>query len=181
VLGREADQRGARKMTTEHQATREEEAYGRLLEEIWERLSEPARVVFGTAEWAAYSDHMQRNIGFGSPEDYDEALEEMRLAAAKITAHEHNLLTKLWRTALAAAASIDPDDTTPVRHKADRGDLHYYYRTLSSMVEKILQEKWLAELQKERAEREPVDLSNTPFYREVGECPVIWRIRTLSF
>jgi hypothetical protein len=150
-------------MTTEHQATREEEAYGRLLEEIWGKLSEPARTILKEAHSAAYAENMVRSYCF-QPEEYDEALEKMRLAAAKLTEREQKLLAKLWRAALTAAASIDADNfETLAGYRVYQGDLHWYYRTASGMVERTLEEKKLAELRKESAEREPVDLSDVPF------------------
>ena len=149
-------------MTIEHQATPEEEAYGRLLDEIWGMLSEPARAVLREAHSAAYAANMVHSYSFG-PEEYEEAMQKMRYAAAELTDRELELLAKLWRAALAAAASIDPDDETVVGHKVDRGNLHRYYRMFSGMVEEILQEKKIAELHKEMAEREPADVWDIPF------------------
>ncbi len=149
-------------MNTEHQTTREEEAYWRLLEEAKSELSEAAGIVIRKAQLAAYATNMVRSYCF-QPEEYDEAMENMRLAATQLTGRESELLATLWRAALAAAASIDPEDTTLVGHKVDRGDLHRYYRMLSGMVEKILEEKKLAELRKESEEQGPVDLWDPPF------------------
>ena len=149
-------------MNTEYQTTREEEAYFRLLEEAKSELSEAAGIVIRKAQLAAYATNMVRSYCF-QPEEYDEAMEKMRLAATQLTGRESELLATLWRAALAAAASIDPEDTTLVGHKVDRGDLHRYYRMLSGMVEKILEEKKLAELRKESEERGPVDLWDPPF------------------
>ncbi len=149
-------------MNTEHQTTREEEAYCRLLEEAKSELSEAAGIVIRKAQLAAYATNMVRSYCF-QPEEYDEAMENMRLAATQLTGRESELLATLWRAALAAAASIDPEDTTLVGHKVDRGDLHRYYRMLSGMVEKILEEKKLAELRKESEEQGPVDLPDPPF------------------
>jgi len=150
-------------MTTEHQRTWEEEAYRRLLAENEGVLSEAARTVLGEAHSTAYAAHMVRSYCL-QPEEYEEAMDRMRLAAAKLTHREHELLAKLWHAALAAAASIDADDfETLVGHKVHRGDLHYHYRMVSGMVERTLQEKKRAELRKESEEREPVDLSDLPF------------------
>jgi len=150
-------------MKTEHQTTREEEAYWRHFEEKEMKLSEAARTVLGEAESAAYAEHMVRSYCF-QPEEYEEAMEKMRLAATKLTDHECELLAQLWRAALAAAASIDADDfETLAGHRVYSGDLHYFYRLSSSMVEKILQEKKHAEFQKEIAERDPADLPDPPF------------------
>ena len=92
--------------------------------------------------------------------------ENMRLGAACITDSVNELLAKLWRAALAAAASIDPADETLVGHKVNLGNLHRYYRMFSGMVEEILQERMIlqqkkyAELKEKIAEREPDDLSD---------------------
>jgi hypothetical protein len=148
-------------MTTEHQTTREEEAYWRLLEEM--ELSKAARTVLEEAQSAAYRANMVRSYCF-QPEEYEEAMEKMRLAATKLSDRECERLAKLWRAALAAAASIDADDfETPAGRRVYSGDLHYYYRMVSGMVEQILQEKRYAGYRKEIAEREPVDLPDAPF------------------
>jgi hypothetical protein len=149
-------------MTPEYQMTPEEEAYGQLLEETWEMLSKPAHTVIEEAQSAAYAAYMVRSYCF-QPEEYEEAMEKMRLAAAKLSDRECELLAKVWRAALAAAAAIDPSDERLVGYKVDGGNLHWYYRMLSGMVEKILEEKRSAELLKEIAEQEPEDLSDVPF------------------
>src|SRR5215211_6202655 len=149
-------------MTPEYQMTPEEEAYGQLLDETWEMLSEPARTVIGEAQSAAYAECMVHNYCF-QPEEYDEAMEKMRLAAAKLTDSEYQLLAKIWRAALAAAASVDADDYESLAgHKVHSGDLHYYYRMVSSMVERTLQAMKRDELRKERAEQGSVDDSEIP-------------------
>jgi hypothetical protein len=43
------------------------------------------------------------------------------------------------------------------------GDLHHYYRVVSSMIEDTLQAKKHDELRKELAEQGPVDDSELPF------------------
>jgi hypothetical protein len=150
-------------MTTEHQTTREEEAYGRLLDEIWEKLSEPARAVIEEAQSAAYAANMVRSYCF-QPEEYEEAMDKMRLATVGLTDGEHKLLAMFWRAALAAAASIDSEDfETLAGYRVYSGDLHWYYRMFSGMVEKILEEKRLAELRKEIVEQEPENIWDIPF------------------
>jgi hypothetical protein len=124
-------------MTTEYQ-TMQEEAYGRLLEEKQEMLSEPARTVLAEAEWAAYKECMVRSYCL-QPQEYEEAMEKMRLAAAELTGHDCELLAELVHAAKAAAASIDPNDETLVGHKVHRGHVYWYYRMVSGMVEEILQ------------------------------------------
>jgi hypothetical protein len=149
-------------MTTEHRMTREEEALGRLLDKK-ETLSEAGSTVLEEAGEAAFRAKLLDNYGF-QPEEYDEAMEKMRLAAAELTDHDCELLTHLWRAALAAAASIDLYDfETLVDYGVYRGDLYRYYRMLSGMIEELLWEKKVAEFLKEIAEREPVDRSDVPF------------------
>jgi hypothetical protein len=150
-------------MTTEHQTTWEEEAYGRFLEEKEDMLSEAARTILSEAQSAAYAECMVHNYCF-QPEEYDEAMEKMRLAAAKLTDREHQLLANIWRAALAAAASVDADDYESLAgYKVCSGDLHYYYRMVSSMIEGTLQAKKDDERRREIAQREPVDDSDLPF------------------
>lgn len=144
-------------MTTEHQTTREEEAYWRLLKEKEDMLSERVRTILSEAELAAYSEHMVHNYSF-SPEEYEEAMEKMRLAAVNLTDREHELLAKIWRASLAAAASIDANDFESLAgYRVYSGDLHWYYRTQSSMIERTLQAKKSEELRKEIAERGSID------------------------
>jgi hypothetical protein len=150
-------------MTTEHQTTREEKVYGRLLEEVEDMLSEAVRTILSEAHSAAYAECMVHNYCF-QPEEYDEAIERMSLAAAKLTDSEHQLLAKIWRTALAAAASVDADDNESLAgYRVYSGDLHYYYRMVSSMVERTLQAKKHDEFRKELAEQESVDDWEVPF------------------
>jgi hypothetical protein len=150
-------------MTTEHQTTREEKVYRRLLEEEEDILSEAVRTILSEAHLAAYAECMVRNYCF-QPEEYDEAIERMSLAAAKLTDSEHQLLAKIWRTALAAAASVDADDNESLAgYRVYSGDLHYYYRMVSSMVERTLQAKKHDEFRKELAEQESADDSEVPF------------------
>jgi hypothetical protein len=150
-------------MTTEHQTTREEKVYRRLLEEEEDILSEAVRTILSEAHLAAYAECMVRNYCF-QPEEYDEAVEKMSLAAAKLTDSEHQLLAKIWRAALAAAASVDADDYESLAgYRVYSGDLHYYYRMVSSMVERTLQAKKHDEFRKELAEPESVDDWEVPF------------------
>ncbi len=128
-------------MTIEDRTTREEEAYGRLLKAKKEILSEAGRVVFEEAMVAAYAANLIRTYSF-QPEECEEAMEKMRLAAAGLTGRDRELLAELVRTARAAAASIDPRDIAPVPYyKATQGDFHWYYKMLAGMVEEVLQEE----------------------------------------
>jgi hypothetical protein len=149
-------------MNTEHQPTPEEKAYGRFLEEKRDVLSGAARTLLSKAQSAAYADHLISSYCF-QPAEYEEAMEKMRLAAAEITGEDRKLLARLWRLALAAAASIDPDDESHAGHKVTSENLHWYYRTVSDMVEEILDEKKIAELREKREELKLEDLDDIPF------------------
>jgi hypothetical protein len=151
-------------MTNEHRTTPEEEAYGRILNEKWETLSEAARTVVSEARTTAYGAFMVHNYNFQGPIEYGEAMEKMRLAAVELTEDECRLLSKIWHAALAAAASVDADDFESLAgYRVYSGDLHRYYRMLSGMIEEILQEKKFEEAQRELAEQEPIDYTDIPF------------------
>jgi hypothetical protein len=143
------------KMTTEYQPLREPLACERLLADIAEVLSEAACTIVREALNTAYSANLAHNHCF-QPEEYEEAMEKLQLAAPQLTGRDCELLAKVWRAALAAAAYFDPKDRTPIFRGVDRRDLHWYYRMLSSMVEVILQEKEMAEHKKESTEREQI-------------------------
>ena len=158
-----APSRRVENVTTKHWTTREEEAYGQLLEETEGTLSEAVRTILSEAETAAHARYMVPSYGF-VPEEYDEAMQKMRSAATKLTDREHQLLAKVWRAALAAAASVDAEDFESLAgYGVYSGDLHRYYRTVSGMIERTLQEKRLAELSKETTALEPLDYQDLPF------------------
>lgn len=153
-------------MTNEPQtkATPEEKAYERLLNEKGDLLSKPAHVLLAEAYSAAYAAHMISSHCY-QPEECEEAMENMRSAGAEVTDHDLKLLSKIWRAALSAAASIDPEDfETPAGpRRAYRGNLHCHYRMLSGMVEDIWLERTL-ELQKKEAEQAPENFwDDSPF------------------
>jgi hypothetical protein len=154
-------------MMSEYQPTPEEEAYELFFKENEEMLAEAAHTICRKAASEAYKIQLCRSYAYQEFE-YDQAMEAMHLAATEITSRDRELLTKHWRFALAAAASIDPDDETPAGHKIDRGDVHWYYRMVSGMIEEILQEKKVAELQKQTAKREPEDLDDPPSSEKQG-------------
>ena len=125
-------------MTSEDRRTPEEEAFADLMEKSGHRLSEAARTILKEADSAAYAENLVRSYCYG-PEEYEEAMEKMRIAASKITEEDRRLLAKIVHAGKAVADSIDSDDET-------RGDIHWYYKMAFSMVEKVLQE--LREVQK---------------------------------
>ncbi len=152
---------GNEEMKYEYRESPEEEAYWRLLDENWEKMSESSRRAVRTAHMTAEAEHRVRNFIL-SEDECDEALSAMRWAAAESTDWECKLLAKLSRVALACAASIDPDDETPVGFRVERRDDHYFYGMVSDMVERALRGKWVVENRK-AAEREPEDYGEIPF------------------
>ena len=132
-------------MTHKHQTTREEEAYWRLLDETAAMASEAARTVFAAAYGVTYAEVMVHSYCV-QPEEYDEAEEEMRLAAAELTTRDRELLTEIVRAAQAASASLDPDDFhTIAGYNVYVGDLHLWYKVKSAMIEEILREGAVAD------------------------------------
>src|SRR4028118_1035703 len=107
-------------MTKEHHhKSQEEEAYGRLIEDKGELLSEAAKSILDAARFEAYKFNLCRNYAY-QPFEHEEAMDKMRDAAIELTDRDCNLLGEVWRAALAAAAAIDPDDETPAGHRAGR-------------------------------------------------------------
>ena len=150
-------------MFTEHRETPEEEAFWRLFEETEGVLSEAAYTLLDTAKGAAYAATMVHNYCF-QPQEHEEAEQKMRAAAAGLTELDRELLGRIWRAALTAASSLDPDDhETLVRYRVCVGHLHWYYREVAVMVKAILAEKKAEEYEKGIAEREPVDSPDVPF------------------
>jgi len=133
-------------------ATPEEDTCERLIKDSWEELTEPARTMLQEAHAAPYAVYLVHNYCF-QPEEYEEAAESLYHAALETTERDCEILAKIWRIALAAAASIDPVDETPAGHKINRGDVHYYYRMFSTMIEEALQEKDHPSLRNSRAEQ----------------------------
>ena len=152
-------------MTTKHQKTPQESTFYQLVDEGWESLSEAAQDVVGQALLIAYKEYLIDSRIYVPQEDKDEHMKEMRRAAAELTEHDCEGLTKIWRSALAAAASIDPYDyETLVGLREHPADLYGCYRMVSSKVEEVEREKRYAEVRKkELAEQEPIDVEDAPF------------------
>src|SRR5215211_6676678 len=127
-------------MTIEYRETPEEIIFEQLVDDEWALLSDAACTVLRKALVAAYKAYMVHTYCYGVEEDDD--MKAMRLAAAELTDHDCEGLTKIWRSALAAAASVDPYDyETLVKRKVDCADLHGFYRMVSSKVEEVERQK----------------------------------------
>jgi hypothetical protein len=106
--------------TNNYPSTREEDALDQLLEMNREALSGAARAILGEADGAAYAECLVNSYCF-QPEEYEEAMRKMRLAATELTDRDRELLAEIVLAGKAAASSIDPDDETPAGHKVCRG------------------------------------------------------------
>src|SRR3712207_743086 len=87
-----------------HENTLEEKAYESLLDEKLEKLSEAARSIIGRAHTEAYASWMIPNVIY-YPEEYNEAVERMRLAATRITQRDREILAEIVRAGYLAASS----------------------------------------------------------------------------
>jgi hypothetical protein len=66
-------------------------------------------------------------------------MELMVLLASGITEQERKTLTEIAHAASQAALSIDPNGKALVGHKVDEGNWHRYYKDLSFLINKALQ------------------------------------------
>jgi hypothetical protein len=129
------------------QETQQEKDYWQLWKETKQVLSEAGVTVISQAKKASLRDNLVHHSSL-EPIEYEEAMEKMYRAAAEIIERDYELLTRLWLAALAAAASIDPDDDSPgARYRSRRGNYYWYYRMLSGMVEETLEARKIAEME----------------------------------
>jgi hypothetical protein len=151
-------------MATEYEKTQEESTFDQILWEELESLSEAARAALQQAHEVADKVWMSDWYSYQT-EEYQDDMKAMRRSAADITGEDCEGLTKIWRSALAAAASVDPYDyETIVGWRTYRGQLHEHYKMFSRLVEDFESDKRIEELRKkEDAEREPVDAKDPPF------------------
>jgi hypothetical protein len=126
--------------------TLEEEALEELLALNKEVLSEAARTLLDEAYLASYKDTLAEAYYCFQREEYEEAMQKMRLEATRLTDRDREHLAKIVRAGKAAASSIDPDDETPAGYRYCRGELHWYYEMISEMVDDALQDAWWAEV-----------------------------------
>src|SRR3954463_1487970 len=109
-------------MPTWHQETPEESTFDQVLSEGLESLSEAARAVLEQAHGAADKAWMAAAFYSYHPDEYEVDKEAISRAAAEITEEDLEGLTRVWRSALRAAASVDPYDyETLVGWRAYRG------------------------------------------------------------
>ncbi len=116
-----------------------QEAYGALLDEKVGKLSEAAGTILDEADRAATATNLVSWYCY-QPEEYDEAMERMRLAATRITERDHESLTEIVRGGFLAALSVDINDETPAPYGVYGGNWHWYYRMFSGMVNDVLEE-----------------------------------------
>jgi hypothetical protein len=161
--GRQACPRGAEKMTSEYQMTPEQRTFKRIIDEEWESLSEAARTLVSQTLTMAYKAYLVHNLSYvmGCDEDENEVVDR---AAAELTEHDCEGLAKIWCSAMAAAASIDPYDyDTHLGYHVYPADFHNYYKRFSRKVEDAERAKRWSFYLKELAEQEPIDDGGLPF------------------
>lgn len=128
-------------MNKEPKRTPEEGALCRFVDENYKTLSEAARTIIDEADSASHANWMVRLYGYQEG-DHEYHMKNMHLAATELSEREHKILVQIWRAALVAAASLDPEDyETVVGYRVFRGDLHYCYRMFASMIEEVLNER----------------------------------------
>jgi hypothetical protein len=101
-----------------------EEALGEVAALNKEVLSEAARTLLDEACLASYKDTLAEAYYCFQREEYEEAMQKMRLEATRLTDRDREHLAKIVRAGKAAASSIDPDDETPAGYRYCRGELH---------------------------------------------------------
>jgi hypothetical protein len=114
--------------------TREEEAFGRLLDEKVQLLSTAANTVLGEAHTLAYKDCIVPSYGLQLEEIWEHE-EKIRLATADLTDRDRELLAEIAHAAKAAADSIDPNDMTHLGYGRYRRDHYWFYATEAEMIE----------------------------------------------
>ena len=82
-------------MTEDRLVTPEEEAFGHLMEVNKELLSAADRTILEEASSASYAHSLASNYSF-QPEEYEEAMGKMRLAAAELTDRDRKLFAGLF-------------------------------------------------------------------------------------
>lgn len=120
-------------MAAEHRTTPEEKAFWTLCKQ--ETLGAPTCAIMAEAGAICYSCNLIRNYCC-SEEEYDEALEKMRLLAAGLSDRDLGRLTDVARAAIAAGASVDSvDRETYAGFRIHPMDLHDYYTQIFRMLE----------------------------------------------
>src|SRR5215208_3429923 len=131
-------------MTTEYKMTTEEKAFGALLDEKRNEVTEAARGLFGIAEDCAYAYNLCRNYAF-QPEEFYMADHNMLHLTYALTEHDREFLAEVVQAGRVASDSLDKDDReTPAGFRICIADLHHFYTMVCEMVEKALRptDRW---------------------------------------
>jgi hypothetical protein len=99
--------------------TLEEEALEELLALNKEVLSEAARTLLDEAYLASYKDTLAEAYYCFQREEYEEAMQKMRLEATRLTDRDREHLAKIVRAGKAAASSIE----TPMTKRLQGTDI----------------------------------------------------------
>jgi hypothetical protein len=135
------DNQEVKKMSIDEvKGTPEEEALEELVALNEEVLSEAARTILSEATLASHKLILAAAFYSFQPEEYEDAMQKMRLEVTRLTDQEREHVAKIARACEAAASSIDPNDETPAGYGYCRGDVHWYYEMISEMVDDVLQD-----------------------------------------
>src|SRR5918994_7752707 len=103
----------------------EEEAFGHLLVAGEGVLSGGGHTLLLEAYKTAYVVNRSYSY-YLQLDEYEEAVQKMRLEATKLTDRDREYLAKIVRACDAAASSIDPDDQTPAGYKVCRRNVRWH-------------------------------------------------------
>jgi hypothetical protein len=132
---------GAKKVPKGYRESKEQLAYGRLLDKKQHMLSPAAHYVLEQARSEGGTAFGTTNYRF-QPQKYREAAKKMGRVTDELTGEDRVLLSKIARAALVAAASLDTDDPDKcVWERAWLGKLYWMYRTEANMLGDVLREK----------------------------------------
>jgi hypothetical protein len=151
---------------TEHVETAEEKAFGTLLDEKRDEITEAARELIGIALDCAYAYNLCRNYAF-QPEEFYMADHNVLGQAHALTEHDREALAAVAQAAQAASDSLDKDDfETSAGLRIRVADLHGYYAMIYSMIEKALKP----------TNRWEINLAQFELWRDYGD----WRASEMA-
>ncbi len=144
---------------TKYVETTEEKAFGALLDEKRDEITEAARGLVGIAADCSHSYNLCRTYAF-QPEELYMAEHNMLHLAYALTEHDREVLAEVAQAARVASDSLDKDDfETPAGFRICIADLHHYYAMISETVEQALKP----------TDRREIDSAQFELWREYGE------------
>ena len=137
----------------------EEKAFGALLDEKRDQISEAARGLVELAVGCSYVHNLCRNYAF-QPEEFYVAEHNMLHLVYALTEHDREALAEVAQAAKAASDSLDKGDfETSAGFRICIADLHYYYAVTSGMIEDALKP----------TDRQEIDSAQFELWRDYAE------------